>query len=214
MPLVVVWAEPSAQAGDPGRHRRLGHRALATRRRSTWRRETRCAPVMCPVCPRAIPIVITVHYLKQQLSLWSRGAWPLLRRGDVLGSARASRRPRTTEHVPGDESEPGERRHRPEGPKDVAPRRHTRPSLRARRRGRSPLVLLSRIQVSTRPALVVWAKQDPMMPLEHGRRLAALLPAARLVEVDDSSTLVPMDRPQLLAELLHWLVGQVTPTSA
>ena len=52
------------------------------------------------------------------------------------------------------------------------------------------------------------------MPLEHGRRLAALLPAARLVEVDDSSTLVPMDQPQLLAELLHWLVGQVTPASA
>ncbi|MEI2731205.1 MAG: hypothetical protein V9G08_04225 [Dermatophilaceae bacterium] len=53
-----------------------------------------------------------------------------------------------------------------------------------------------------------------MMPLEHGRRLAALLPAARLVEVDDSSTLVPMDQPQLRAELLHWLVGQVTPASA
>lgn len=59
------------------------------------------------------------------------------------------------------------------------------------------------------PALVAWAKQDTMMPLEHGRRLADLLPNARLEEVDDSSTLMPLDQPDVLAGLLHWLVDEV-----
>ena len=46
-----------------------------------------------------------------------------------------------------------------------------------------------------RPALVVWAAEDRVMPPEHGRRLAELLPDARLVEVADSYTLVPLDQP-------------------
>lgn len=47
------------------------------------------------------------------------------------------------------------------------------------------------------------------MPLEHGRRLAELIPHARLVEVDDSATLVPMDQPRLLAHLLTGLAREV-----
>jgi pimeloyl-ACP methyl ester carboxylesterase len=50
-----------------------------------------------------------------------------------------------------------------------------------------------------RPALVVWAAEDRVMPPEHGRRLAELLPDARLVEVADSYTLVPLDQPVSLA---------------
>jgi len=41
-----------------------------------------------------------------------------------------------------------------------------------------------------RPALVVWAPEDAMMPPAHGRRLADLLPQGRLVEVADSYTLI------------------------
>lgn len=51
--------------------------------------------------------------------------------------------------------------------------------------------------------LVVWARGDRVMPPEHGRRLAELLPDARLVEVDDSYTLVPLDQPAALADLLR-----------
>ena len=54
-----------------------------------------------------------------------------------------------------------------------------------------------------RPALVVWAKEDRVMPLEHGRRLAELLPDGRLVEVADSYTLIPEDQPAELARLLR-----------
>jgi pimeloyl-ACP methyl ester carboxylesterase len=50
-----------------------------------------------------------------------------------------------------------------------------------------------------RPALVVWAAEDRVMPPEHGRRLADLLPDSRLVEIADSYTLVPLDQPTLLA---------------
>ncbi|MEU0306707.1 alpha/beta fold hydrolase [Streptomyces cyaneofuscatus] len=51
-----------------------------------------------------------------------------------------------------------------------------------------------------RPALVIWATEDRVMPLDHGRRLAALLPQGRLVEVADSYTLLPEDRPDALVE--------------
>jgi pimeloyl-ACP methyl ester carboxylesterase len=54
-----------------------------------------------------------------------------------------------------------------------------------------------------RPALVVWASADRVMPPEHGRRLAELLPQGQLVEVDDSYTLIPLDQPARLAQLVR-----------
>ncbi|MPZ63322.1 MAG: alpha/beta fold hydrolase [Propionibacteriales bacterium] len=54
-----------------------------------------------------------------------------------------------------------------------------------------------------RPTLIVWAKEDRVMPPEHGRRLAALLRQSRLVEVSDSYTLIPLDQPAKLAESLR-----------
>jgi pimeloyl-ACP methyl ester carboxylesterase len=57
-----------------------------------------------------------------------------------------------------------------------------------------------------RPALVVWAQRDRVMPPEHGRRLAELLPDARLVEIEDSRTLIPLDQPiRLAAEIRRFL---------
>ncbi|MFI8437474.1 alpha/beta fold hydrolase [Streptomyces sp. NPDC079020] len=59
-----------------------------------------------------------------------------------------------------------------------------------------------------RPALVVWATEDKVMPPEHGRRLADLLPQGRLVEVPDSYTLIPEDQPLVLAaHILAFLKG-------
>ena len=57
-----------------------------------------------------------------------------------------------------------------------------------------------------RPTLVVWARGDRVMPPEHGRRLAELVPEARLVEIEDSYTLVPLDQPtRLAAEIRRFL---------
>lgn len=50
-----------------------------------------------------------------------------------------------------------------------------------------------------RPTLVIWAKEDKIMPLDHGRRLAEILPQSQLIEVDDSYTLLPRDQPVVLA---------------
>jgi pimeloyl-ACP methyl ester carboxylesterase len=54
-----------------------------------------------------------------------------------------------------------------------------------------------------RPALVAWAAEDRVMPPEHGKRLAALLPNAQLVEIADSYTLIPLDQPTALAGALR-----------
>jgi pimeloyl-ACP methyl ester carboxylesterase len=62
-----------------------------------------------------------------------------------------------------------------------------------------------------RPALVAWARQDRVMPPEHGRRLAALLPQGRLAEIDDSYTLVPLDQPAWLAEVIRDFLGAARP---
>jgi pimeloyl-ACP methyl ester carboxylesterase len=60
-----------------------------------------------------------------------------------------------------------------------------------------------------RPVLVVWASGDRVMPPEHGRRLAGLLPRGRLVEVADSYTLIPLDQPARLADLIAEFAGSV-----
>jgi len=54
----------------------------------------------------------------------------------------------------------------------------------------------------------VWAAQDRVMPPEHGRRLADLLPDARLVEIEDSYTLVPLDQPARLATEIRRFLGE------
>ncbi|MEV0578512.1 alpha/beta hydrolase [Streptomyces sp. RTGN2] len=54
-----------------------------------------------------------------------------------------------------------------------------------------------------RPALVAWASEDRVMPPEHGRRLAGLLPRGELVEIADSYTLIPEDRPDVLTRHLR-----------
>jgi pimeloyl-ACP methyl ester carboxylesterase len=54
-----------------------------------------------------------------------------------------------------------------------------------------------------KPVLVVWDSEGKMMPTEHGRRLAEAFPDARLVEVADSFTLIPIDRPDAVASALR-----------
>ncbi|TDW17915.1 alpha/beta fold hydrolase [Kribbella kalugense] len=57
-----------------------------------------------------------------------------------------------------------------------------------------------------KPALVVWASEDRVMPLDHGRRLAELLPQAQFAEVADSYTLMPLDQPAEFAGLIREFV--------
>jgi len=60
-----------------------------------------------------------------------------------------------------------------------------------------------RLPAYDRPALVVWASEDRVMPSDHGHRLAELLPQGRLVEMPDSYTLIPLDQPARLAQIIR-----------
>ena len=48
------------------------------------------------------------------------------------------------------------------------------------------------------PVLLAWASEDRFFPPEHARRLAALLPDARIEWIDDSYTFVSEDQPERL----------------
>jgi pimeloyl-ACP methyl ester carboxylesterase len=53
-----------------------------------------------------------------------------------------------------------------------------------------------------KPVLVVWASEDRLFPLDHGRRLSTLFPNARLEEIENALTFVPEDQPALLAKCI------------
>jgi pimeloyl-ACP methyl ester carboxylesterase len=80
---------------------------------------------------------------------------------------------------------------------------------------RDLLAATERLHSFERPALVVWASEDRVMPPEHGRRLADLLPRGQLVEIPDSYTLIPEDQPGPLARAIRQFVdsqpGEVAP---
>jgi pimeloyl-ACP methyl ester carboxylesterase len=77
--------------------------------------------------------------------------------------------------------------------------------LRATRKGEY-LRAAERLPRFDRPALVMWATEDRVMPPEHGRRLAERLPNSRLVEVPDSYTLIAEDQPDACADAIREFV--------
>jgi pimeloyl-ACP methyl ester carboxylesterase len=54
-----------------------------------------------------------------------------------------------------------------------------------------------------RPTLIAWATEDKVFPLDHAHRLAEIIPDARVVEVPDSYTYMPMDQPERCAALIR-----------
>src|SRR5215472_14792525 len=73
-------------------------------------------------------------------------------------------------------------------------------------RRRQMLEVCAQLPAFTRPALVIWTPEDRVQRPEHGRRLAALLPDARLVEIPDSYTLIMRDRPEAFASAVREFV--------
>jgi pimeloyl-ACP methyl ester carboxylesterase len=54
----------------------------------------------------------------------------------------------------------------------------------------------------TKPTLLAWAADDKFFPLAHARRLAGILPDARLELIGGSRTWVMRDQPQRTAQLI------------
>jgi len=72
---------------------------------------------------------------------------------------------------------------------------------------RHTLAAASRLGGFDRPVLLAWAREDKLFPVALARRLAAVLPDARLELIDDSYTFVPEDQPQALARLVVYFLG-------
>jgi pimeloyl-ACP methyl ester carboxylesterase len=65
---------------------------------------------------------------------------------------------------------------------------------------RYTLEAAEKLRGSDLPILLTWAPGDRLFPLKYAQRLAAEVPNARIVEIPDSATFVPLDQPQRLAE--------------
>ena len=59
-----------------------------------------------------------------------------------------------------------------------------------------------RLPSFAKPALIAWSSEDRFFPVDHGRRLATLLPNARLELIEAARTFSPEDQPDRLAELI------------
>jgi pimeloyl-ACP methyl ester carboxylesterase len=66
----------------------------------------------------------------------------------------------------------------------------------------------------TKPALLAWAADDKFFPVEHARRLAAILPSAQLEVIPDTRTWVMLDQPERTAELIAALARRATARQA
>ena len=98
---------------------------------------------------------------------------------------------------------------RPEIQRDL--RRYAGDAMRGRKLMFAATPALRRFD---KPALVAWAREDKLLPVKLAHRLAADLPNSRLVEIDDSYTLVPRDQPVLLAAELRTLAAREGASSA
>lgn len=59
-----------------------------------------------------------------------------------------------------------------------------------------------RLHHLTMPTLVIWGSDDRLLPAEHGRRLAGLIPGARLEILDGVGHVVPLEAPDAFARLV------------
>jgi pimeloyl-ACP methyl ester carboxylesterase len=58
------------------------------------------------------------------------------------------------------------------------------------------------------PVLLAWSKEDMFFPMKDARRIAELIPNARLEEIDDALTFVSEDQPEALARLIADFIAE------
>jgi len=65
---------------------------------------------------------------------------------------------------------------------------------------RYTLEAAEKLRNSDLPILLAWAPGDRFFPIKYAKRLAADTPNARIVEIPDAATFVPLDQPRRLAD--------------
>jgi pimeloyl-ACP methyl ester carboxylesterase len=93
--------------------------------------------------------------------------------------------------------------------RDPGIRRDVRRMLRAVDK-RFTLDAAERLFAFDRPALVLWAEDDKIFPIDHGRRLAALLPQGQFEIVANCRTFIPEEQPEALANRLRGWLDETT----
>jgi pimeloyl-ACP methyl ester carboxylesterase len=87
------------------------------------------------------------------------------------------------------------------GVKNGAPGvRHDLKKFTAGMHRRYTLEAAEKLKGSDLPVLLTWAPGDRFFPIKYAKRLVEETPNARLVEIPDSKTFVPIDQPQRLAD--------------
>jgi pimeloyl-ACP methyl ester carboxylesterase len=72
---------------------------------------------------------------------------------------------------------------------------------------RYTLEAAERLRGSELPLLCAWAPGDRLFPISYAKRLADAMPNARIVEIPDAGTFVPLDQPRRLAEEIAAFAG-------
>jgi pimeloyl-ACP methyl ester carboxylesterase len=73
---------------------------------------------------------------------------------------------------------------------------------------RFTLEAAERLSESDLPILLTWAPGDRFFPIKYAERLAKETPNARIVEIPDAGSFVPLDQPQRLAdEIARFVAG-------
>ena len=79
---------------------------------------------------------------------------------------------------------------------------------------RHTLEAAERLRQFDKPVLLAWSPEDRFFPYSHARRLAELLPDARLEPIRGSRTFVPEDQPERLAEAIEKFVRETSRQAA
>jgi pimeloyl-ACP methyl ester carboxylesterase len=72
---------------------------------------------------------------------------------------------------------------------------------------RYTLEAAEKLRGSELPILLTWARGDRYFPISYAERLASEAGNARIIEIPDSKTFVPIDQPQRLSEEIASFVG-------
>ena len=72
---------------------------------------------------------------------------------------------------------------------------------------RYTLEAIEKLRGSELPVLLTWAPGDRLFPLKYAEKFASEVPNARIVQIPDSRTFVPVDQPQRLADEITAFAG-------
>jgi pimeloyl-ACP methyl ester carboxylesterase len=79
---------------------------------------------------------------------------------------------------------------------------------------RYTLEAAEKLRGSDLPILLAWAPGDRFFPLRYAERLAGEAGNARIIQIPDSNTFVPLDQPQRLADEIAEFVAAPAPAPA